>query len=71
MQLEPGCSVLMHNKGLAIVGILSDEVDPLVSVMKARALAPCALATRTPRRAHLGDCCKHAPRACVAGALRR
>ncbi len=47
-QLEPGCSVLMHNKGLAIVGILSDEVDPLVSVMKARALAPRALATRTP-----------------------
>lgn len=42
MQLEPGCSVLMHNKGLAIVGILSDEVDPLVSVMKARALAPRA-----------------------------
>jgi|APGre2960657444_1045066.scaffolds.fasta_scaffold06362_2 ATP-dependent 26S proteasome regulatory subunit len=35
-QLEPGCSVLMHNKGLSIVGILSDEVDPLVSVMKAR-----------------------------------
>uniref|UniRef100_A0A7S2JQE5 AAA+ ATPase domain-containing protein n=1 Tax=Cyanoptyche gloeocystis TaxID=77922 RepID=A0A7S2JQE5_9EUKA len=33
-QLEPGCSVLMHNKVLSIVGILQDEVDPLVSVMK-------------------------------------
>ena len=27
----------MHNKGLSVVGILSDEADPLVSVMKARA----------------------------------
>jgi 26S proteasome regulatory subunit T2 len=35
-QLEPGCSVLLHNKVLSVVGILSDEVDPLVSVMKAR-----------------------------------
>jgi hypothetical protein len=26
----------MHNKTLSIVGILSDEVDPLVSVMKVR-----------------------------------
>jgi 26S proteasome regulatory subunit T2 len=33
-QLEPGCSVLLHNKGLCVVGILQDEVDPLVSVMK-------------------------------------
>jgi 26S proteasome regulatory subunit T2 len=33
-QLEPGCSVLMHNKALSIVGTLSDEVDPMVSVMK-------------------------------------
>jgi len=32
--LEPGCSVLLHNKALSVVGILSDEVDPLVSVMK-------------------------------------
>ena len=31
----------MHNKALAIVGILSDEADPMVSVMKARAAAPC------------------------------
>jgi 26S proteasome regulatory subunit T2 len=35
-QLEPGCSVLMHNKVLSIVGTLSDEVDPMVSVMKVR-----------------------------------
>eukprot|EP00164_Ancoracysta_twista_P000800 GFYU01001052.1.p1 GENE.GFYU01001052.1~~GFYU01001052.1.p1 ORF type:complete len:443 (-),score=142.03 GFYU01001052.1:24-1352(-) len=33
-QLEPGSSVLMHNKALAVVGILQDEVDPMVSVMK-------------------------------------
>mmetsp|Transcript_13406 Transcript_13406/g.18324 ORF Transcript_13406/g.18324 Transcript_13406/m.18324 type:complete len:441 (+) Transcript_13406:255-1577(+) len=33
-QLEPGCSVLMHNKVLSIVGVLQNEVDPLVSVMK-------------------------------------
>jgi len=33
-QLEPGCSILMHNKVLAVVGILQDEADPLVSVMK-------------------------------------
>jgi len=33
-QLEPSCSVLLHNKVLSVVGILQDEVDPLVSVMK-------------------------------------
>jgi len=33
-ELEPGCAVLMHNKALSVVGILSDDVDPMVSVMK-------------------------------------
>ncbi|KAL6901923.1 hypothetical protein ACP4OV_004799 [Aristida adscensionis] len=34
-QLEPGCAILMHNKFvLSVVGILQDEVDPMVSVMK-------------------------------------
>lgn len=33
-QLEPGCSVLMHNKVLSVVGLLQDETDPMVSVMK-------------------------------------
>ena len=33
-QIEPGCSVLLHNKVMAVVGLLNDEVDPLVSVMK-------------------------------------
>lgn len=33
-QLEPGCSVLLHHRSHAIVGILQDEVDPMVSVMK-------------------------------------
>jgi len=32
--LEPGASVLMHNKVMAIVGILADDTDPMVSVMK-------------------------------------
>ncbi|KAK2080682.1 26S proteasome regulatory subunit 4 A [Prototheca wickerhamii] len=33
-QLEPGCSVLLHNKGMHVVGLLTDEADPAVSVMK-------------------------------------
>ena len=33
-QLEPGCAVLLHNKGLNVVGVLADDVDPMVSVMK-------------------------------------
>ncbi|XP_039001595.1 26S proteasome regulatory subunit 4 homolog B-like [Hibiscus syriacus] len=32
--LEPGCAILMHNKVLSAVGVLQDEVDPIVSVMK-------------------------------------
>ena len=32
--LEPGCSILLHNKGQSVVGILADDADPLVSVMK-------------------------------------
>jgi 26S proteasome regulatory subunit T2 len=33
-QLEPGCSVLLNHRSHAVVGILNDEVDPMVSVMK-------------------------------------
>jgi 26S proteasome regulatory subunit T2 len=33
-QLEPGSSVLLHHKAMAVVGILADEADPMVSVMK-------------------------------------
>ncbi|KAG6434585.1 hypothetical protein SASPL_106223 [Salvia splendens] len=33
-QLEPGCAILMHNKVLSVVGLLQDDVDPMVSVMK-------------------------------------
>lgn len=33
-QLEPGCSVLLHEKANTVVGILQDEVDPMVSVLK-------------------------------------
>jgi len=32
--LVPGASVLLHNKVLAVIGILQDEIDPLVSVMR-------------------------------------
>ena len=32
--LEPGASILLHNKMMSVVGILADDADPLVSVMK-------------------------------------
>lgn len=32
--LEPGCSVLLHHKTVSIVGVLTDDSDPLISVMK-------------------------------------
>jgi 26S proteasome regulatory subunit T2 len=32
--LEPKASVLLHHKSMTVVGLLSDEVDPLVAVMK-------------------------------------
>lgn len=32
--LEPGCSVLLHHKSVSIVGVLTEESDPLISVMK-------------------------------------
>lgn len=32
--LEPGCSVLLHHKTYAIVGVLSEDTDPMVSIMK-------------------------------------
>ena len=32
--LEPGASVLLHHKTVSIVGVLTDDADPLVSVMK-------------------------------------
>jgi 26S proteasome regulatory subunit T2 len=33
-QLEPGCSVLLNHKVHAVIGVLSDDTDPMVSVMK-------------------------------------
>lgn len=33
-QLEPGCSVLLHHKTHAIVGVLQDDTDPMVNMMK-------------------------------------
>jgi len=32
--IEPGCSILTHSKSMAVVGILADDADPMVSVMK-------------------------------------
>ena len=32
--LEPGASVILNHKTHAVVGVLEDEVDPMVSVMK-------------------------------------
>lgn len=32
--LEPGCTVLLHNKTVAIIGVLQDDTDPSVNVMK-------------------------------------
>lgn len=33
-QLEPGCSVLLKHQTNTVVGLLGDETDPTVSVMK-------------------------------------
>lgn len=32
--LEPSCQVLLHHKTQAIIGVLQDDADPMVSVMK-------------------------------------
>jgi 26S proteasome regulatory subunit T2 len=32
--LEPGASILLHHKSVSVVGVLTDDTDPLVSVMK-------------------------------------
>lgn len=32
--LEPGCTVLLHHRTHAIVGVLADDADPMVSMMK-------------------------------------
>ncbi|XP_001944737.2 26S proteasome regulatory subunit 4 [Acyrthosiphon pisum] len=33
-QLEPGCTLLLNHKLHAVVGVLSDDTDPMVAVMK-------------------------------------
>jgi 26S proteasome regulatory subunit T2 len=33
-QIEPGCTVLLHNKVMSVVGLLNDQIDPAVNVMK-------------------------------------
>lgn len=39
-QLDIGSTVLTHNTKHAVVGLLSDETDPLVSVMKVEKAPP-------------------------------
>lgn len=33
-QLEPGSSVLLNHRTMSVVGIMEDDVDPLLNVMK-------------------------------------
>uniref|UniRef100_A0A0N5AEJ8 AAA domain-containing protein n=1 Tax=Syphacia muris TaxID=451379 RepID=A0A0N5AEJ8_9BILA len=33
-QLEPGCAVLLNHKTHSVIGVLADDSDPMVSVMK-------------------------------------
>lgn len=33
-QIQPGSTVLLHHKVLSVVGILTDDIDPMVNVMK-------------------------------------
>lgn len=33
-QLQPNCSVLLNHRGMSVVGIMQDDVDPLLNVMK-------------------------------------
>lgn len=33
-QIQPGCSVLLRDKAMTVVGLLQDEADPMVAVMK-------------------------------------
>eukprot|EP00050_Salpingoeca_kvevrii_P006170 m.287809 g.287809 ORF g.287809 m.287809 type:complete len:377 (+) comp11850_c0_seq1:243-1373(+) len=33
-ELEPGCSVLLHHKASSVIGVLQNDADPMVSVMK-------------------------------------
>lgn len=33
-QLEPGSTVMLNNRSMAVVGIMQDEVDPMLNVMK-------------------------------------
>ena len=54
-QLEPGSTLLLHNKVLSVVGLLADETDPMVSVMKVRLLADSLLRTVSMHREH-GRC---------------
>ena len=32
--IEPGCTILMHHKQMSVVGLLGDDVDPLVSLLR-------------------------------------
>ncbi|KAK2096139.1 26S proteasome regulatory subunit 4, partial [Saguinus oedipus] len=38
--LEPGCSVLLSHKVHAMIWVLMDDTDPLVTIMKAEKTPP-------------------------------
>lgn len=33
-QLEPGSSILLNHRNMSVVGIMQDDIDPLLNVMK-------------------------------------
>lgn len=39
-ELEPGCSVFLHNKDYSVVGVLAEDSDPMVNVMKLEKAPP-------------------------------
>ena len=47
--LQPGCTVLTHNKSSSVVGVLQDDADPMVSVMKVDKVRSGSLSKRVGR----------------------
>jgi 26S proteasome regulatory subunit T2 len=33
-QMEPGATILLNHRNMAIVGLMQDDVDPLLNVMR-------------------------------------
>jgi 26S proteasome regulatory subunit T2 len=69
--LEPGCSVLLHHKTHAIVGVLADDTNPMVSVMKLDKAPTELRGCRRPRHPDSGDQGVGGAAVDASGALRR